>query len=391
MLDKDALKRFAPKEMHRHYRDFCDALFDLSQQNPGYRSLLSNPLAVVRGGKYPPIIHIVALFRDGHWIHFPAPPRPYREGHRFVSQDGPTEDFAMQPMLRLEVVTDPKLTSGDRQSMTKLLQEHSQGRNDLMQERTREANTATTPALVFSIPLAMMVASSAKRYLRHRFTLYQHIFGQGHEWPDDGLFYVGITCRDWQKRWGEHRAAINRGSPLKFHKAFRERQEAQQLTYVHHKVMGVASTLDELQDLEEVFVAGHWDDTRLLNMIPGGKAGIEYLHKHRILGRNVIPMPEEVERTLEAWLREHPRKGLPAPWVSEQWKDPEYALKVICGPEDRLSVDQVLTIRSLGQGGMTAPEIVERVGARNVEQVRRVLSGKTYSRVMDTAPLEGEN
>jgi len=212
----------------------------------------------------------------------------------------------------------------------------------------------------------MILAPTAKRFLRHRFTLYQHIFGAGHEYPIDGLFYVGITSRDWQKRWGEHRAAINRGSPLKFHRAYRERQEAQQLTYVHHKVMGVASTLDELQDLEEVFVAGHWDDQRLLNMIPGGKAGIEYLHKHRILGKNVVPWPEEVERTLEAWLREHPRKGLPAPWVAEQWNDPEYAMKVICGPEGRLSVEQVMLIRSLGQGGVPADEIMARVGRRTL-------------------------
>ena len=145
--------------------------------------------------------------------------------------------------------------------------------------------------------------------------------------------------------------------------------------------MGVASTLDELQDLEEVFVAGHWDDQRLLNMIPGGKAGIEYLHKHRILGKNVVPWPEEVERTLEAWLREHPRKGLPAPWVAEQWNDPEYAMKVICGPEGRLSVEQVMLIRSLGQGGVPADEIMARVGAKNADQVRRVLAGKTYTRV----------
>lgn len=382
MLDKDALKRFAPKELHKHYRAFDEALKAMSREHPGYRALINNPLNVFRGGQYIPIIHLVALQRNGKWSYFPAQPQSFRPGHRFVSQTGSTEELAMQPLLQLEVVTDPKLTAAhDPHVALQVLREKALGGTSAIQTLTREANMATTPAQLFSIPLAMIIAPTARRFLRHRFTLYQHIFGAGHEYPVDGLFYVGITSRDWQKRWSEHRAAINRGSPLKFHKAFRERQEAQQLTYVHHKVMGVASTLDELQHLEEVFVAGHWDDGRLLNMIPGGKAGIEYLHKHRIVGRNVIPMPEEVERTLEAWLREHPRKGLLAPWVAEQWNDPEYAIKVICGPDGRLSVEQVLLIRSLGQGGVSAEEIVNRVGAKNAEQVRRVLAGKTYVRV----------
>lgn len=382
MLDKDALKRFAPKEILKHYRAFDEALEVMSRQHPGYRALLNNPLGVFRGGQYFPVIHLVALQRNGQWSYFPAPPQPIRAGHRLVDRSGPTEELAMQPLLQLEVVTDPKLTAGtDVQVARQLLHEKAQGGNSTMQALTREANMAATPAQLFSIPLAMIIAPTAKRFLRHRFTLYQHIFGAGHEYPTDGLFYVGITSRDWQKRWGEHRAAINRGSPLKFHRAFRERQEAQQLTYVHHKVMGVASTLDELQHLEEVFVAGHWDDKRLLNMIPGGKAGIEYLHKHRILGQNVVPMPEEVERALESWLREHPRKGLPAPWVAEQWNDPEYAMKVICGPEGRLTVEQVMLVRSLGQGGVPVDEIMDRVGARNADQVKRVLAGKTYTRI----------
>nr|EIU2701964.1 hypothetical protein [Pseudomonas aeruginosa] len=340
MLDKDALKRFAPKEIFKHYRAFDEALEVIALDHPGYKALINNPLAVFRGGQYFPVIHLVALQRNGQWSYFPGQPQKVQPGHRLVNRSGPVEELAMQPLLQLEVVTDPKLTAAhDAQVARKILREQDQGGNSTMQAITQEANTATTPAQLFSIPLAMIIAPTAKRFLRHRFTLYQHIFGAGHEYPIDGLFYVGITSRDWQKRWGEHRAAINRGSPLKFHRAYRERQEAQQLTYVHHKVMGVASTLDELQDLEEVFVAGHWDDQRLLNMIPGGKAGIEYLHKHRILGKNVVPWPEDVERTLEAWLREHPRKGLPAPWVAEQWNDPEYAMKVICGPEGRLSVD----------------------------------------------------
>ena len=34
-----------------------------------------------------------------------------------------------------------------------------------------------------------------------KYTLYQHVFGIGGDYPDQGFFYVGITQRNWQKRW----------------------------------------------------------------------------------------------------------------------------------------------------------------------------------------------
>lgn len=383
MLDKDALRRFAPKEFLSHYRAFDELLETSSRRRPGLKSLVSNPLAVFREGEYFPVIHLVALQRNGEWSYFNAPPQRVKPGHRLVSESGPVDELAMHPLLVLEVVTDPKLTAVYDEQVCKEVARDPAGRGlEILQKLEQEASTTTNPARLFSIPLAMILAPTAKRFLRHRFTLYQHIFGSGREYPSEGLFYVGITSRDWQKRWREHRAAIKRGSSLKFHRAYREREEAKQLTYVHHKVMGVASTLEELQHLEEVFVAGHWDDLRLLNMIPGGKAGIEYLHHHRILGSKASHWPEDVERTLEGWLRESPRKGLPAPWVAKQWNDPEYARKVICGPDRRLSVEQVLLIRSLSQGGVTEEEIMARVGAKNADQVRRVLAGKTYARIL---------
>jgi hypothetical protein len=253
--------------------------------------------------------------------------------------------------------------------------------SDEMEVYTKRANEPSRPAVLFTAPMAMMKRSVAHQYLAKRFTLYQHIFGQGHEYPEDGPFYIGITARDWKKRWSEHRAAILRGSTLKFHRTYRERAAGKQLTYVHHKVMGVAATLEEIQDLEEIFVEGHWKDARLLNMIPGGRAGFAYLHKHGIAGDKEIASPDHAERILETWLQEHPRKGLPAPWIAEKWKDDEYARNVICGPEGRLSVEQIISVRAMAQGGISIDDIVSAVGAKSRQQVHRVIEGKTYSRV----------
>lgn len=390
LIDKEAFRRFTPKEMHGHLQNFDQMLVDLSAKDEYFRILLANPLALISVEKLFPIIHIVALFKDGRWNYFMAPRYFYerRAGHRLVRQDGTTAAAGMNPKIRFEVVRDPALTNTfDKKTAAKMFRpkgtvEASEAENEKFRLTELMKNTEK-PSVLFSAPWMMLKKSEAHKFLHKRFTLYQHIFGAGHEYPDDGLFYIGITARDWKKRWAEHRAAIMRGSRLRFHRAYGDRVLAKQLTYTHHKVMGVALTLDEIQDLEEIFVDEHWDDARLLNMIPGGKAGIAYMHEHAMLARNVIPTLDNVDSALETWLRDHPRKGLPAPWVSEQWKNDQYAVKIICSPEGRLSIDQVLTIRTMAAGGVSAEKIAEDIGAKNTAQVIRVIQGKTYQRVKE--------
>ena len=385
ILDNEAFRHYTPKELHAHLRQFDSCLVQMAKQDQRVRKIIENPLAIFSAESIFPIIHVIALYKDDKWNYSPQPLDRYlrKEGHRLVPKDGNQNSQGMLPCLRLEVVSDPSLTSLFNEDVAMRIL--AQGGDNLdpedLKKYTELSKNTKQPAILFTAPFAMMKKGIAERYLRNRFTLYQHIFGAGHEYPDDGLFYVGITSRDWKTRWSEHRAAINRGSPLKFHKSYRERTVSRQLTYVHHKVMGVVSTLDKVQDLEEAFVAGHWDDTRRLNMIPGGKAGIAYLHKHGMMARNIVPTPDHVERMLEDWLRAHPRKGLPAPWVSERWKDDSYALKVICGPEGRLSVEQVLAIRSLATGGADLNQIVTQVDAKSAQQVQKVIDGETYTRV----------
>ena len=196
----------------------------------------------------------------------------------------------------------------------------------------------------------------------------------------DGYFYVGVTTRSWQDRWSEHRRAMENGSPLLFHRKLREELGASRVTYIHHKVMAITDDLEELYNAEEFLVRGHWDDARRLNMIPGGKSGLKYLRENGLLSKNATPLPDERDRLVSRWLEEHPRKGLPAPWVSDKWKDDAWAIAQICGRDDRLSQDQVRSIRELSNT-YTAEVIAERIGARNAEQVKRVIQGRTYSRV----------
>ncbi len=212
------------------------------------------------------------------------------------------------------------------------------------------------------------------------YTVYCHSFGNEEE-DTPNYFYYGVTQRSWQDRWSEHSRAINSGSQLKFHRVFREEMAKVNVTVIGHDVVQVADSLDELYEWEEDLVAAVCGDPMLLNMIPGGKAGIAYMAKSGILGRRTSIRPDQRDTLLEEWLAQHSRVGLPAPWVAERWQNPEWASSFVCSGVGRLTEQQVRHIRALGQQGLLADRIRELASARTLEQVRGVLSGKTYSRV----------
>lgn len=320
----------------------------------------------VRPGQIIPVAHFIALSSQPVFM---APLQKAREGLRMVGgsdfQSGrPLEqsELALQPTIRVEIATDPALLAA---AAALDFSPHVRG--------------VTEPSIVFSAPAHLLLAPTA--WPKKAYVLYQHIFGEGGSYPDDGYFYVGITTRSWHTRWAEHRRAMVSGSPLLFHRKLREEMDAGRVTYLHHKVMGITDDLDALYAGEEFLVKGHWSDARRLNMIPGGKSSLKYMRENGMLGEGVVPLPDDRDRILADWIRQHPRKGLPAPWVSEKWKDSDWAVAQICGRENRLSVEQVRAIRELIK---TYPvkQIAEHIGARNANQVRRVIDRETYTRVV---------
>lgn len=386
ILDPAACRFFAPKELHPHIARFDQLLSQLVSTQADVATYVQNPFALFNAEHRFPIIHLVALLKDGKWNMFRGSPTAYvrREGHRTVDENGDPNSHGLSPILQLEVVSDDRLTAAFDVGLAVKVLSTGVPFEELDEFKAYSAahGLAKQPAILFSAPLPMMMKMHAAPFLAQRFTLYQHIFGDGHEYPIDGLFYLGITARDWKTRWAEHLRAINKGSRLTFHREYRNRITKSRLTYVHHKVMGVAGSLERIQDLEEALVRGHWEDARRLNMIPGGRAGLTYLREHGMWGQAAkSASPELAEQALGTWLKEHPRKGLPAPWMTELWKDDEYALNVICGRDGRLSVDQVRRIRMLAREGVSAELICQEVGAFSAQQVCRVVEGKTYSRV----------
>jgi len=317
-------------------------------------------------GNIIPVVHLT--FIEGH-PGFVAPLQTFKLGHRTVSREAEylsgkalaEDEHVMQPLIAIELVTDPLYVAAAAAGKLKI-----------------DETKIVKPSQIFSIPANLLLSPSHSPEIAY--ALYQHIFGNGSSYPHDGFFYVGVTKRSWQKRWLEHKRAIETGSHLLFHRRFREEAERGRITYINHKVMGVTDNLESLYGAEEFLVEGHWDDERRLNMIPGGKSGLRYLRENGLLEKSVVPLPDERYKIVDKWLRENPRKGLPAPWVAEKWKDNDWAIAQICGRDGRLSVEQVRAIRELAKKH-TAEEIYERIGAKDVAQVTRVLDGRTYVRV----------
>lgn len=315
-------------------------------------------------GQLIPVVHLVAL---GSRPIFIVPQQPVRVGHRFVG----ARDFAsgrplaegeiaIGPLIRLDIVSDEALISAAKELR---LEAHVPG--------------VKAPSIIFTTPAHYLL--SPERWPDKAYALYQHIFGMGNSYPDDGFFYVGITKRRWQTRWAEHLRAVEKGSNLHFHQKFREEREAGRITYIHHKVMAITDDLDKLYNTEKFLIEGHWDDERRLNMIPGGKAGLRYLREHSILNDGVIATPDERDGVLDAWLTGHQGKSLPPITIADRWQDEAWAAAQICSRSDRLSILQITAIRDLATSHCPQ-EIAKRTGAR-VDQIQSIIAGNTYSRV----------
>lgn len=191
--------------------------------------------------------------------------------------------------------------------------------------------------------------------------------------------YTGITKRNWLKRLDEHLAEVRSGGNKLFHRAWREAIEGKDLVY-HSHLQWTNFTYEEAMEWEERYVDIHCLSPKGLNMIPGGFKGLKFLHKHRITDRVGISL-EERDKAIARYVKQHPRKGMPNPFISELWQDDEYYLKVISSKEKTLTVEQVHAIRVLAAQGFSIEDITEKVGALSEQQVKNVISGRTYSRI----------
>lgn len=370
LISRTWWEHLAPKIAHRRLDEINYRLSAWCKTDYGAlwlnAALADGGVIRVRPGQLLPVFSLIGL---GSQPLFIPPQEKMRFGHRAVSQfeefkSGRAlsdDELPLQPIIRVDIVEDQALIAAARSGLFEL-----------------NVPGLEKPSTVFSVPARILLKPNG--WPKRSYVLYQHIFGQGNSYPDDGFFYVGVTTRSWKERWNEHRRAMKSGSKLLFHRRFAEELEGKRISYVHHKVMGVTDDIEALYATEEFLVQGHWHDQRRLNMIPGGKGGLRYLRQNEMLKHHVVPEPDQRDQLIEKWMRANPRKGIPAPWISEMWKDDDWAIAQICGRARRLSVDQVRAIRSLALNN-SIEEIAKRIGALNTLQVKRVIDGKTYSRI----------
>lgn len=198
-------------------------------------------------------------------------------------------------------------------------------------------------------------------------------------------YYVGITTRNWLQRMEEHFQEVRSGSNKRFHAAWRTYTGNAKVLLCSELVV-LNHTYKGIMDWEEDQVDVHLAAGNSLNMIPGGFKGLRFLHEHRLTSRVDITL-EEREAAIATFAEaEYARRGsgkagVPNLLLSRLWLDDEFYLKVLAGRSDVLSPGQVVTIRQLAAEGKTEAEIASSVEARNVDQVKRVLAGKTYKRI----------
>lgn len=191
--------------------------------------------------------------------------------------------------------------------------------------------------------------------------------------------YLGITKRNWLARMAEHFNEVRNGSNKTFHAAWRKYKGTQEAILLSELIV-TNHTYEQIMGWEEWNVDNEMAAGTSLNMIPGGFKGIRFLHEHRLIGSQSVSL-EERDAAAEAYQVVNPRVGVPNLLVSQLWNNPEYAELVICGPEGRLSPEQVRRIREYALNGMATEAIVKEVGAKNLLQIHRVLSRQTYTRI----------
>ena len=188
--------------------------------------------------------------------------------------------------------------------------------------------------------------------IKDKHVVYCHSFQ-----TDVPLAYIGVSKKRWYERLSQHISSAKNGSPYLFHQAIIKHQDTQVL----HKVFMCELDYQTAMELEEEFVENMSLYPLGLNMIPGGNAGIKYLHK---LGFSVNNANQK-DKTIEELSARKSLAGKPNPLCAARWAvDPEFVERIICGHSGRLTVEQVKRIRRLASFGKTAAQITLIVNAK---------------------------
>ncbi|WP_238543985.1 hypothetical protein [Pseudomonas sp. GM21] len=205
--------------------------------------------------------------------------------------------------------------------------------------------------------------------------------------------YIGLTSRNWQTRYKEHQRDALTGSELIFHTSLRKVFNCDSFVQSglgnFELVRKGAVLLSELQYVNLSYEEAMQVEEKMvertlypkgLNMIPGGFAGFQFLHKLGFLNRSQVSVDER-DKAASKYLLDKASGPRLAPWVKEKWADDQFYEQVIFKRSNTLNRDQILSIRKYGNEWGFDPDLIANLVGANDRQVRDVLSGKYYSRV----------
>jgi len=222
------------------------------------------------------------------------------------------------------------------------------------------------PDWSISVPLNEMIKGAPSLDGAH--SIYVHSFD-----ADVPLHYFGVTKRRWFDRLAQHESSARCGSQCLFHRALRDKLGVK----IAHRVIASLLDYETVMAMEERWVEEFGLYPLGLNMIPGGLAGIKYLHTLGVSARTA----EDRDAAIDDLASRDFVGGRPNPLCAARWiSDQDYVNRVICGHSGRLTADQVRAIRMLSAGGASHDRIAAAIGDR-VERVRRVVGGQRYGRV----------
>lgn len=209
----------------------------------------------------------------------------------------------------------------------------------------------------------------------------------------ESVSYIGLTSRNWQTRYKEHQRDALTGSELIFHSSLRRVFNCESFTQSglgsFELVRKGAVLLSELQYVNLSYEEAMQIEEQMvertlypkgLNMIPGGFAGFQFLHKLGLLNRSQISVDER-DKAAAKYLLDKTHGPRVAPWVKEKWNDDQFYEQVIFKRSNTLNRDQIQSIRRYGREWGFDHELIANLVGANDRQVRDVLSGKYYSRV----------
>jgi hypothetical protein len=219
-------------------------------------------------------------------------------------------------------------------------------------------------------------------------------------YQNNSCIYIGITKQTWQARYKQHWYDSTRGSNLLFHRALRG--EKIKIGTIEHIVERAGLTEDQALTLEEREVEARSLNSlhdQGLNMIPGGRAGLQYIHE--FIKRTGYKLKKAISPdTLESVLVDVQKANLAKIFDSSDpqkinaelarlWReDMDFRIKATTNQYNRFSYKQIKAARLWHASGWPNEKIMEnliKIDDKDIsmDQLVQLLKGETYAEIPD--------